>query len=165
MSSTFTFLDAKLNYSVPNSVVLTLERNSVSFDDYTLTNNQSAVAKALDQLPQSGALYETVVSLSGDKVAQSMDAMSGELYASTKSVLQSSARTVSSLPLKYLRTNLLMGQGREAAQVQVAGVDGVSALSGSSVKPVWAEPVGQWQLCANQVNDHGAVYRWGRRCR
>ncbi|GAA5622250.1 hypothetical protein Brsp04_02136 [Brucella sp. NBRC 12952] len=94
------FLNFGLSYN-PNSVDLTIALNNGGTDPGTPeprslfkrvagTSNQYATASALDTLVQSGAsleLYNDLLMLSADEARGSFDSLSGEVYASTASVL------------------------------------------------------------------------------
>jgi len=94
------FLNFGLSYN-PNSVDLTIALNNGRTDPGTPeprplfkrvagTSKQYATAAALDTLVQSGAsleLYNDLLMLSADEARGSFDSLSGEVYASTASVL------------------------------------------------------------------------------
>jgi outer membrane autotransporter protein len=86
VSSDFAFLDPDLAYS-PFNVSALLRRNAVAFSSLAATFNQFSTAVALDGLDRSRLLYRSVVSLREAEARTAFDALSGEIHASTKSVL------------------------------------------------------------------------------
>lgn len=80
VTSELAFLTPTLSYTA-DSVALRLVRNNVDFGAVAQTDNQRAVAAAL-QAPGSGALYDAVVSQSDAGARDAFDALSGEAHAS-----------------------------------------------------------------------------------
>jgi outer membrane autotransporter protein len=84
------FLDETLDYAGGdgNDVTLELTRNNLDFADVGRTRNQKATAGGIDSLGSGNVLWNTIALQSDeDATRAAFDALSGEIYASTKSVL------------------------------------------------------------------------------
>lgn len=79
VTSDTAFLAPSLLYNA-NAVTLRLQRNNVSFASVAQTENQLAVAAALGRT-QSGALFNTIVTLNAASARAGFDALSGEVHA------------------------------------------------------------------------------------
>lgn len=86
LTDSFAFLDATLSYGA-NDVYLTLLRNGVSFTSFAETDNQLAVAGALETLSTSDALYNAVSGLGAAAVPGAFDDLAGDVHASAKAML------------------------------------------------------------------------------
>ena len=86
VTSNLAFLTPTLSYDA-NDVFLTLVRNNFSFASDALTPNQLAVATALDKAPQNAALIQTLLLQTDAGIQQALDALSGEIFASTQSLM------------------------------------------------------------------------------
>ena len=85
VTSDLAFLDPTLVYSA-DEVHLQMRRNDIEFSDAAITPNQVAVSDALQSLG-SGALYDAILVQSEEGARTAYDALSGEIYASTPTVL------------------------------------------------------------------------------
>jgi uncharacterized protein with beta-barrel porin domain len=89
------FLDADLDYAA-DRVLLTVIRNDFSFASFARTYNQRAVGLALDADKKAAARgdFKTVIdeflTLTPEQVGGALDALSGELHATTQGVLMRS---------------------------------------------------------------------------
>jgi len=142
VQSNYAFLTPSLAYTAKD-VDLTLQRNDITFDSLGVTRNQRAVARSLDGLPQSNALYQQVVTLSGGDAAKAFNLLSGEAHAGNVTALQSVSTTTSSLPLSHLRANMdaAMLPGQPTADL---GRGDASSLPTSGAYPVWVQVFGNW---------------------
>ena len=112
----YAFLTPSLSYNA-QSVDLTLRRNDIQFSDVAAMANQASVAKSV-QTAQSGSLYDAILAVDAASARSSFDALSGEIYASTTSLLiQQNA---------MLRDTLL----RQRPQAEGIGL--------------WGEAIGNW---------------------
>ena len=106
IATTSAFLDYSLAYDA-NTVDLTVRVKSttppvtpeppVVFQSVAETPNQYATAGALDSLAESGpslALYNRLLMLDADQARSAFDALSGEIYASTRTALVEDSRHV-----------------------------------------------------------------------
>ncbi|WP_444932066.1 autotransporter domain-containing protein [Microbulbifer sp. SSSA002] len=86
-ASTYPFID--LTASVDSGVLtLATVRSDVSFTSAAQTPNQVNVAEALDSLAPEGGLMDALVSLDRPRAPAAFVALSGEIYASAQTVLQ-----------------------------------------------------------------------------
>jgi subtilase-type serine protease len=93
VSSNFAFLDPSLAYDA-NNVYLTMARNDVSmpdvqlaFPDVVVSDNQKAVAGAVEALGTGNAVYDAVVRLEVPQVVPAFDSLSGEVHAANRGAL------------------------------------------------------------------------------
>ena len=125
VTSNFAFLVPTLSYSA-NGVLLTLTRNDVTFAQAGTTANQIAVGTAIDgTFPIGTPIYDALVGSSTSEIGSGLDALSGEIHASTLSVAADDAA--------ILRRTLL-DRARSAAPSSITG--GKIAL--------WADVGGNW---------------------
>ncbi|MFC0686641.1 autotransporter outer membrane beta-barrel domain-containing protein [Novosphingobium clariflavum] len=125
VTSNFAFLVPTLSYSA-NGVLLTLTRNDVTFAGAGTTANQIAVGTAIDGTFVIGTpIYDALVGSSTSEIGSGLDALSGEIHASTLSVAADDAAN--------LRRTLLE-RARSAAPSSATG--GKIAL--------WADVGGNW---------------------
>uniref|UniRef100_UPI0039F0A89F autotransporter domain-containing protein n=1 Tax=Bordetella sputigena TaxID=1416810 RepID=UPI0039F0A89F len=173
VSSNFAFLEPALAYDA-NDVDLTIRLKQVAgqpgggddggsgggtrpirFDDAAATGNQRAVARALQSLPASSALYSRVLNLPAGAPAAVFDSLSGEAHASAMSTLIGVAGNVANMPMTRLRANLDAGRMPGPAIAQL-GMGDASALPSSAAQPMWAQVFGNWGRLAGG-NDAGKV--------
>lgn len=93
ISDGFVFLDGTLVYDA-NNIYLTLSRNNTSFASLGQTRNQIAVGTALDSMAIGDSVPSVVAGLGESAVRPAYDALSGEIYASTKGMLVDDSRFV-----------------------------------------------------------------------
>lgn len=106
--SDFAFLDPTLSYS-PTAVSVSLSRNGTAFSDIARTPNQRSVATALGALDPSGLPYRNVLGLSADGARTAFDLASGEIHASTTSVLIDDSRHLHDAANRRLRETSAAG--------------------------------------------------------
>ncbi|WP_371365448.1 autotransporter domain-containing protein [Pseudomonas sp. QL9] len=84
----YAFIDLGLSYD-PTHAYLTLARNTVSFGQFGLTDNQIASAGGAESLGQGNPLYDAIASLPNDpvRIRNALDQISGEMHASLKSAV------------------------------------------------------------------------------
>ena len=86
------FLNLALAYD-PGNVYLDVTRNAVAFCDVAATRNQCAAGGGAESLGAGNAVYDAIASLPDAAAArQAFNALSGEIHASTKSVLIDESR-------------------------------------------------------------------------
>ena len=115
----------------------------------------SAPRRAVRNLPASNPLYQAVLNLPVGAPAPTFTALSGETHASNAASLRNVANTSAMLPLEHFRSNmtaaLLPGQPSAAAGASDAVPD-AATLPGSTVRPVWAQVIGNWQRASATDN-------------
>lgn len=107
------------------------------------SNNQRAVAYAIENMRSSGNLLSDIASLNA--VPQALASVSGDSHASWQSGLHSLSARASSFGAQRLHNNLTAGYRPGAAIAQVGGAMPASALPSSKALPVWVEVVGHHQ--------------------
>ena len=126
----------------------------IRFEDLADTSNQRAAAR-VQSLPASNPLYQAVLNLPVGAPAPTFTALSGETHASNAASLRNVANTSAMLPLEHFRSNmtaaLLPGQPSAAAGASDAVPD-AATLPGSTVRPVWAQVIGNWQRASATDN-------------
>lgn len=127
----------------------------IRFEDLAYTSNQRAAARGVQSLPTSNPLYQAVLNLPVGAPAPTFNSLSGETHASNAASLRNVANTSATLPLEHFRSNLsaslLPGQPSAAAGASDAAPD-AATLPGSTVRPVWAQVIGNWQRSSSTSN-------------
>lgn len=128
VSENFAYLDAALSYDA-NAVTLTLTRNSAGLASTANTENQRAAATGVDSLGAGNSLYDAVVGLSGAAARAAFDGLSGEVHASTNTLLVQQSRF-----------------GRDAVNNRIrnafnAAGEGSAVFEGTSA---WGQAYGGW---------------------
>ncbi len=86
------FLNLALTYD-PTNVYLDVTRNAVAFCDVAASRNQCAAGRGAESLGAGNAVYDAIASLPDAASArQAFNALSGEIHASTRSVLIDESR-------------------------------------------------------------------------
>lgn len=142
------FLDPSLTYGA-NDIVLRLVRNDLSFASVGITRNQIAVGAALDSLDRRADLVRAVAGqteVAGAVTA--FDALSGELWGSTGSVLVERSRRAG---------ELVLGRLRQAAGYERLFVDqeGPAASEGRHGLAIWGQVTGVWNRSDGNSNAAG----------
>jgi outer membrane autotransporter protein len=137
----FAFLEASLAYE-PDAVLMTLERNDISFAGIGHTFNQTATGAAIEAAGFGTELYGAAVVLNADDARLAFDQLSGELHGSLRS-----ARVEDSAHVRGLLSQRLRETGPDAgglsmwAQVHGAlgrmGADGNAGSLRSRTGGLW----------------------------
>ena len=90
-ASALAFIDTSLTYG-NNDLTLSVARNNVGFADVALTGNQRRAAAALDSANAPASLRSEITSLDRAAAVAAFDSLSGEIHASTASVLLEDSR-------------------------------------------------------------------------
>ncbi|WP_415842709.1 autotransporter domain-containing protein [Pseudomonas reidholzensis] len=91
--SSSAFIDSSLDYGA-NQVTLNVSRNDTSFTDVAATGNQQAVAGALQSAGAPASLQNTILTLDEQQARSAFDSLSGEIHASTATVLIEDSRYI-----------------------------------------------------------------------
>ncbi|MGU3401509.1 autotransporter domain-containing protein [Brucellaceae bacterium D45D] len=144
------FLDARLAYS-PTDVTLSVERNATSFGSVAQTRNQTAVAEALDLLPLSNAVANSIILSSADNAREAFTQLSGDTHASIKTGLIDTANLTTDTINNRLRAAFEGVAAKDAPVLSFSQspkgsapqpFDAVSPVS--SEYSVWASGFGSW---------------------
>ncbi|WP_029004309.1 autotransporter domain-containing protein [Azorhizobium doebereinerae] len=144
------FVDLLLAYDATD-VYLDVARNQTSFLSAGTTPNQIATAAAVEALGASNALYGVVAgqtSVAGARLA--FNALSGELYASTATVLMNDSRLLRNAVLDRLQD-----EGAAAPGAQIAGVAGTGNAFWAQAFGSWGDTSGNGNASALQRNTDG----------
>lgn len=95
------FLHATLSYTA-TEVDLTLTRNMSFLQQYAVTPNQTAVARALDNSPIDSALFLGVANLTDAAARAAFDQLSGEIHASLNDTLLGNTQDMQNAVLERL---------------------------------------------------------------
>ncbi|WP_449101553.1 autotransporter outer membrane beta-barrel domain-containing protein [Pseudomonas veronii] len=93
LSNNYAFITPALSYDA-NQVLLSIDRNNVTYASVAQTKNQAATAAALDQLPLSSAVANTLAFTTTAQARGAFNQLSGEIHASAKSALIEDSRPV-----------------------------------------------------------------------
>ncbi len=146
ISSNFQFLTPSVTLA-GTSGTLTLTRNSAPFSSAATTANQAAAATAAEGLPASNALYSNIVgALVGQSVSPAFEAMSGEIYASTPTVLQSQS---------ILLRDAVGARLQQAGGTPGAGQPATAPLAAGWTPTLWLQGVGTWSDFSGNGNATG----------
>ncbi len=144
------FLDARLAYS-PTDVTLSVERNATSFGSVAQTRNQTAVAEALDLLPLSNAVANSIILSSAEDARNAFTQLSGDTHASIKTGLIDTANLTTDTINNRLRAAFEGVAAKDAPVLSFSQspkgsapqpFDAVSPAS--SDYSVWASGFGSW---------------------
>jgi outer membrane autotransporter protein len=111
-------------------------RSDVPFAEVASTGNQIAVAGMLDDLPASSPFLPLVAMLTGPQARAAFDGMSGEIYASTQSVLQQQSI--------YLRSTVNDRLRAAAGDIPTATELTAAPLAPGYTATVWMNGYGGW---------------------
>ncbi|MGO4670237.1 autotransporter domain-containing protein [Bosea sp. 2RAB26] len=153
------FLDPTLDYAGGdgNEVTLLLARNDVAFAQVALTRNQTATSRAVDRLPNTGALWKAIaLSTDPDQTRRGYDLLSGEIHASAKTVLVEESRILRDAANERMRAAFETA-GASRLPVMAYTPDGLSRLvSASADGPVfWGNGFGSWGRIDGTTNTAG----------
>ena len=132
VSDSFAFLDVNLSYDA-NNVYLALLRNNMDFTSIAETRNQFAVAGVVEAQGTAGALYRAVLPLTEQGARDAFDQLSGEVYASTQSMLLDDSRFVREAVLSHLHV---------VPTIKTSNQDAAAGQNGKFA--VWGAPFGAW---------------------
>jgi outer membrane autotransporter protein len=119
------FIHPSLSYDT-DDVFLTLTRNNVTFGSVAMTPNQLAVANAISAGDVGSGLDQALLSQSASGARQAFDTLSGEIYASSQTVMLAGSR--------YLRETVL-GRMRQASFTGRIGPMAALASGGPDFTP------------------------------
>ncbi|MGN6769612.1 MAG: autotransporter domain-containing protein, partial [Rhizobiaceae bacterium] len=143
VTSNLAFLDPSLTYDV-NNVYLTLTRNNIDFGGLGLTPNQIATGGGVESLGWGNPVYNAVLNLSAPQARSAFDALSGEIYASTKSALIEDSHFVRDAVNDRIRS-AFGDLSAPPMPVMAYGEDGPRPVAPDSAGPVaWGHAFGSW---------------------
>ncbi|TXL73683.1 autotransporter domain-containing protein [Vineibacter terrae] len=150
------FLNLALTYD-PSNVYLDVTRNAVAFCDVAAARNQCAAGRGAESLGVGNALYDAIASLPDTAaVRQAFNTLSGEIHASTRSVLIDESH--------YLRAAVIgrtrqAGTGAGGTAPQFAAL---AQMSDQAQRPqdgtaitAWTQAFGAWGHVGDDGNAAG----------
>lgn len=141
LTDDYAFLDFTLSYAA-NDVFLISSLMATTFCVEGATRNQCEAGNGAFSL-QSGNIFNAVLGLSGNEVAGALDALSGELHASTRTALVEDSRHVRHAVIS--RIDDAVGGRRRSSWAQVYGTrddrdgDGNAAGLDHETRGLWSE--------------------------
>ncbi|RXN93517.1 autotransporter outer membrane beta-barrel domain-containing protein [Achromobacter aloeverae] len=158
VSSTYAFLTPSLTYD-PTHVYLELDRNGVAFADVAATANQRAAAAGVEGLGAGTAVYDAIVTQSGDatSIRHAYDQLSGEIHASLKSALLDESQFARDAVNDRLRAAFgQAGAGSTPVVAYGAGDTPASASPDTDAVAGWARAYGAWGSLDGDAHDGSA---------
>ena len=140
------FIDLGFTYD-PTRVTLDVQRNDVAFPTVGETDNQRAVASAVEALNSGNALYDAVVWQNGEDAARaSFDALSGEIHDSTKTALINDSAALRNAANERIRA-AFAGAGTADLPV-MSYADGAQPIqpAGPAGPALWTQAFGVWSM-------------------
>ena len=134
-------LDAVLSY-LPNSVILTLERNVQLIAALGITPNQKATGAGIDSLG-GGVLETALANLGASDIPAALDLLSGEIHASAKSGFIEESRYLREAASGRLRA-AFGAVGARPLPVMAYGEAGPVAAEADAPLAMWGEGLGAW---------------------
>ena len=134
-------LDAVLSY-LPNSVMLTLERNAQLIAALGITPNQKATGAGIDSLG-GGVLETALANLGASDIPAALDLLSGEIHASAKSGFIEESRYLREAASDRLRS-AFGAVGAKPLPVMGYGEAGPVAAEADTPLAMWGEVLGAW---------------------
>ncbi|MGG4606476.1 autotransporter-associated beta strand repeat-containing protein [Paenalcaligenes sp. Me131] len=155
VKSNFAFLNPELKYNYSDSEVqLILKRNGTTFDARGRTPNQRATARGIESMGSTSThgVYTAIAKLPDDSavIERSLDALSGEIYASTKTALIDDSRFVRDAATDRMRS-AFGGAGSSGSAVMA---DRKVAQANSTGTAAWAQTFGNWGDTDSDGNAH-----------
>lgn len=139
-TTNFAFLDALLTYG-GTFVDATLVRNNVPFVAEAYTPNERSTAWGTDTLTRGNPVYDAVSSQLVGEAFAAFDALSGEIYASTGTVMQQQSVYVRDAVGGRLRQT---AGGAGAALSYGASGPAIATLAPGWTPVLWAQAFGGW---------------------
>ena len=138
------FVNLALTYDA-NKVYIDAARNEIAFCDAARTHNQCATGNGLESLGTGNSLYNTVAVLPDTESARAaFDALSGEIYASTRSALIDDSLFVDDAASDRVRA-AFAGIAASPAPVMAYGEGGFTAAPADTDRlAVWVRGFGSW---------------------
>lgn len=140
VTSDYAFLSPSLSYDAQN-VYLTLIYNAVPFATFANTPNQAATANGAQNLPFDNPIMTALIDLPVASVPGALDALSGEVYASTGTVIQQQAVYVRDA----VGARLMQSLTAPGVSPLAYGAGPQTAALGEGLTPtLWAQGYGGW---------------------
>jgi outer membrane autotransporter protein len=155
VAHSFDFIEPFLDYQA-SSVTLTLSRNNTTFASVGATDNQAAAGAGIESLGFGNSIHDLIVGLGEEEARRLFDLHSGEIYASTTTVLIEDSRLVSDAVTGRIRA-AFGDAGAPAIPVLSYGPDGAAAGTGGDASrfTAWGSAFGSWGSTDSDGNAAG----------
>lgn len=143
-------------------VTVDIVRNETPFASFATTRNQRAVAGALDRLP-AAAIAEDVAVLTAPEARSAFTALSGEIHATTSTVLLNQSTTLRQAILDHARLDGDAVPAAERVPLAYAGEtpDRASPITNALAAPA-PRPNSQGAFWAEAFGDNGSIDATGQ---
>jgi outer membrane autotransporter protein len=133
------FLVADVDYNADN-VVLIFNPLATAWSAFADTSNQAGVANAVQSLGHGDLVFDTILGLNAAQANQTFDRLSGEVHASTSTMLISDSRFVREAALERARAPIDRFVPVATMPVKAAA----PPLAPDQSNGVWAKGFGSW---------------------
>ncbi|WP_256680071.1 autotransporter-associated beta strand repeat-containing protein [Pseudomonas sp. Marseille-P9899] len=137
------FIDTTLMYGA-NDVSLSVSRNSTAFADVALSDNQRNVAVALDSAAAPASLNSAITSMDRPSAQAAFDSLSGEIHASTVSVLLEDSRYLRETVNERMRQSGCSAGGDPRSVLAPSGNLQQSSAGCQGEGVGWIRAIGGW---------------------
>ncbi|MCU1732949.1 MULTISPECIES: autotransporter outer membrane beta-barrel domain-containing protein, partial [unclassified Pseudomonas] len=151
VASNLAFIDTRLVYG-SNDVSLSVARNGVAFADVAVSDNQRDVATALGSAAAPASLKSAITSMDRASAQAAFDSLSGEIHASTASVLLEDSRYLRNTVNDRMRQGDCGNGDPRSVLAPTSGQQSSSGCQGQGVG--WITALGGW---SNNDGSHGAA--------
>ncbi|WP_349371620.1 autotransporter domain-containing protein [Salinarimonas sp.] len=149
-SSTFTFLQPLLVYS-PTNVTLRLVRNGISLASVARTDNQIAVARALDGVGIGSDLYRALILLDAPTARAGLTQLAGDFHPSVQGALVDGAGTVRSVMLNRFHGGAYRGVAESGPFAAYSAFESAAEVPAGRGLAAWGEVFGSWSRVGGTV--------------
>ncbi len=159
VTSNLAFLAPSLSYD-PDTVYLTLTRNTVSFPSIGGTFNQRQAGAGTESLGQGNPIWNAVVQMDASTAQAAFNQLSGEVHASAKTALYEDSRLVRDGAWSRLRDSLRRQSSlhfdgpSDQSSTRPATATPASADPGTGIA-AWAQGFGSWGYTSTNGNAAG----------
>ncbi|MGO4571103.1 autotransporter outer membrane beta-barrel domain-containing protein [Microvirga sp. 2TAF3] len=136
----YAFFDVSLAYTA-RAVTMTVVRNGTSFADAGLFEDQKSVGTSAEALAPANPIRRAILQLDEASARAAFDSLSGEIHASTRSILLDTSRYVRDAVTGRLRQ--AFGPGDQALSILAASPGNVQTLAGTTLG-LWGQGFGSW---------------------
>ncbi|WP_164738510.1 autotransporter outer membrane beta-barrel domain-containing protein [Aquabacter cavernae] len=143
VTSDYAFLTPTLSYD-SNEVFLVLAYKGVGFAPFATTSNQIAVANAAEALGLGNPVFDAIIQLPVSDVSPALNALSGEVYASTSSVIQQQSIYVRDAVTARLRQSVTTTGAAPLSSATNAAAPATAQLGPGLTPTLWAQGYGGW---------------------
>lgn len=141
IASKLAFIDTSLRYGA-HDVTLSMARNNTAFADVALSDNQRGVAAALDSAAAPASLRSAITTMDRASAQAAFDSLSGEIHASTTSVLLEDSRYVRNTVNDRMRQGDCGNGDPRSVLAPTSGQQSSSGCQGQGVG--WITALGGW---------------------